>query len=153
MTPELLAQLYSQESSDPFICLLTLTHPSWGSPIRLAGNSANIISNGNTYSAYPFKLVLPVDDGERSREVTIEFDNVSLELIDELRSVTTEISVKIEIVLASIPNEVQILIDDLKTQSISYDKSRIRARLYLDSFLNTEATSEKYTPSNFPGLF
>ncbi len=56
-------------------------------------------------------------------------------------------------VLASIPDAIQISFDELKIQSLSYNKTRITAKLFLDSFLNTEMTSERYTPSLFPGLF
>lgn len=155
LTPELLAQLYAQESNDPFLTLVTLSHPSFASDILLVNNTADVVSRTNTYSAFPLKITLPVDDGEKTREASIEFDNVSLELIDELRSVTNtpRINVKLELVLASLPNDVQMSLEELKIGSISYNKKVISAKLVMDDFLNTELTSEKYGPSNFPGLF
>ncbi len=153
LTPELLAQLYYQESEDVFLTLLTLTHPSFAGPIRLVNNSVDIISRGQTFTAFPFKLRLPVDDGESAREVSIEFDNVSLEILDELRTVTTSIEVKMEMVLASIPDEVQISIEELKIQAVNYNKQVISARLFLDSFLTTELNSEIYSPTLYPGIF
>lgn len=152
LSPELIAQLMFQESDDPFLTLLTLTHPSF-TTIRLVNNTENITSNGNTFQAFPFKLTLPVDDGESAREVQIDLDNVSLELINEIRSVTTAIGVKLEMVLASLPNEVQYGIEELKINSISYNKDRVSCRLSMDGFLNTEMTSEKYTPDKYKGLF
>jgi len=153
LSAELLAQLYYQESNDPFLILLTLSHESFPSDIRLVNNSVDIVSRTLTYTAFPMKIKLPMDDGESAREISIEFDNVSLELLNEIRTVTTSIDVKIEMVLASIPNDVQIEINDLKIQTVSYNKDTISARLFLDGFLNTEMTSEKYLPENFPGLF
>lgn len=152
ISPQLLAQLYGQESSDPFLMLVTLSHETF-SDIRLVNNSEDIVSNGLTYSAFPMRIRLGVDDGETAREVLIEFDNVGLDLIDEIRTVTTPISVKIEMILASIPNEIQTSIEDLKLRNVSYNVKTISAKLYMDSFLNVELTSEKYTPQNFPGLF
>jgi hypothetical protein len=99
------------------------------------------------------RIRLPTDDGETTREVSIEFDNVSRELIDELRTVTTPIDVKIEMVLASNPDYIQVTLDELKMRNVSYNKSTVNARLYLDSFLNVELTSEKYSPKLYPGLF
>lgn len=96
---------------------------------------------------------LPVDDGETAREVAIEFDNVSLELIDELRAVTSPIEVEIKLILASDPDFIQLSFSDLKLRNITYTKQRISAKLYMDSFLNIELTSEKYGPSQYPGLF
>jgi hypothetical protein len=152
LSPQLLAQLYGQNSSDPFLTLLTLSHTSF-SDIRLVNNTSDVTSNSLVYTAFPFKLVLPRDDGETSREITIDFDNVGLDLVEEIRTVTDFIDVKIELILSSIPDEVQMSFQELKIQNITYNKSRISAKLFLDTFLNTEMTSEKYTPTIFPGLF
>ncbi len=152
LSPEVLAQLFSQESNDPFLALVTLSHPSF-TTLRLVNNSQNIVSRGNTYLAFPLKFRLPVDDGESAREVQMEFDNVGLELIDEIRSVTTPIDVKIELILASLPNAVQTSLEELKISNISYNSKVITAKLYMDGFLNVEMTSEKYNPSTYPGLF
>jgi len=46
--------------------------------------------------------------------VKIEFDNVSLELINELRSITSPMEVKIEMILASDPDTVQTSVEDLR---------------------------------------
>ena len=152
LSPEVLAELTGQESSDPFLTLLTLTHTSFGS-LYLVNNTADIISNGNTFLAYPMKVTLPNDDGDTLRQVSITLDNVGLELIDELRTVTDPIDVKIEMILSTLPDDIQIEVNDLKMRNISYDKSTIKATLIVDDFLNTEIAGEKYTPTTFPGLF
>ncbi len=152
LSNQLLAQLFSQESSDPFLTLVTLSHDDFAT-IRLVNNTEDIVSRGDTFTAFPMRIGLPSDDGEKAREVTLDFDNVALDLINEIRTVTTPISVKLEMVLASIPDDVQIAFEELKIQSLSYSKTRVSARLFLDSFLSTEMTSEKYSPLIFPGLF
>ena len=120
LSNQLLAQLFAQGSGDPFLTLVTLSHASFSAPIRLVNNSVNIISRGDTYLAFPMKIKLPMDDGESAREVSIEFDNVSQYLLDGFRSVTTEIGVKIEMILASLPNDVQMSLEELKISSVSY---------------------------------
>jgi hypothetical protein len=152
LSPELVYQLLSQESTDPFLTLLTLTHDSFDT-IRFVNNTKDIVSRGETYLAFPFKIRFPVDDGESVREFSIELDNVSLELVDEIRSVTSQIGVTIELILASMPDDVQITQGELKIQSIQMTKQRISAKIIVDDFLNVEMTGEKYEPSNFPGLF
>jgi len=99
------------------------------------------------------KVTLPNDDGDTLRQVSITLDNVGLELIDELRTVTDPIDVKIEMILSTLPDDIQIEVNDLKMRNISYDKSTIKATLIVDDFLNTEIAGEKYTPTTFPGLF
>ena len=153
LSPELIAQLMKTNSEDPFLTILTLTHSTFPSPIRLVNNSENIVSRGNTFLAFPFRLTLPVDDGETMREVSIDFDNVSLELLDEIRTVTSQIEVKLEMILASIPDEVQMELAELKIGNVNYSDTMISAKLVMDDFLSSALTSEAYTPSSFPGLF
>jgi len=152
LSNNLLNQLYLQESNDPFLTLITLEHSSF-TTVRLVNNVENITSRGDVFDAFPVKITLPTDDGETLRQVALEFDNVSLELIEEIRSVTDLIDVKIEMVLASTPDIVEIDFSELKIKNITYNKTTIIANLFMDDFLNTELTSEKYTPTNFPGLF
>jgi len=152
LSPELVYQLLSQESNDPFLTLITLTHDSF-STIRLVNNTKDVVSRTNTFTAFPFKIRFPVDDGETVREFSINFDNISLDLVDEIRSVTSPISIVIELILASMPDDVQITQDNLEIQTIQMNKQSISAKIIVDDFLNVEMTGEKYEPSNFPGLF
>lgn len=152
LSAQLLAEMYGQVSSDPFLMLVTLTHTSFGT-LRLVNNTENIISRSQTYTAFPMVITPPMDDGESLREVSIAFENVSLELVDEFRTVTTPVDVTIEMILASAPDSVQITLGELKIRNITYNKSTISAKLYMDDFLSVELTSEKYDPSTFNGLF
>lgn len=153
LSAELKAQLFSESSNDPFLTLLTLSHDSFPSDIYLVNNSESITSNGRVFEPFPVKIRLPNDDDETRKEFAIEFDNVSLELIEEIRTVTTPIRCDLEMVLASMPDEIQMIHSDLSIQSITYNKNKINAKLVLDNFLSTELSSEKYRPTNFPGLY
>ncbi len=148
----LLNQLYIQESDDPFLTLLTISHASFAT-LYLVNNVEDVVSNGITFTSFPVSITLPADDGETLRTVTLTLDNASLELMEEFRSITDPMDVKLEMVLASNPDLVEIELSELKIKNISYTASTITATLYMDDFLNTELTSEKYTPANFPGLF
>lgn len=152
LSAQLLAEMFGQESGDPYLMFLTISHPDFDT-LYLVNNVEDQTSRGQVYTAFPMSVKLPNDDGESTREVTIEFDNVSLQLIEELRSVITPMDVKIEMILASDPDTVQLSLEELKLRSVGYDKQKVTAKLYMDSFLNLELTSEKYQPSNFPGLF
>lgn len=151
LSTELKAQLFKQESEDPFLTLITLEGPD--ETYYLVNNTTDIVSRGRTYSAFPMKLRLPTDDGESAREFQIDFDNASLELIVALRSVTEPLPCTIEMILASIPDVVQMSVEDLLIRSITYNKSTITARIVLDNFLAVAVTSERYTPSLYPGMF
>lgn len=152
LSNELIQQLTGEVSNDPFLMLVTISHDNFDT-VYLVNNTVAVESRGNTYEPFPMNIRLPQDDGETQRNVDIIFDNVSLELIDELRVATTPVDCVLDMVLASDPDKVQISYEDLKIGNITYSKQNISAKLYLDDFLNTELTSEKYTPKNFPGLF
>lgn len=152
LTNDLLRELYAQDSADAFLMLLTISHPSFPT-IYLSNNNRDVVSRGNTYLAFPMEVTLPGDDGESMQEVDIRLDNVSRELITELRTVTTPINVTVEMVLASNTDYVQISLEEFKLKNISYNSKTIQGKLYLDGFLNIAMTSEKYGPTNFPGLF
>ncbi len=145
------AQLFAQDSTDPFLTLVTLTNPTFTA--RLVNNSSDIVSNGFTYTAFPMNINTPTDDGDSVRDFTVEFDNVSVDLIANLRSVIGDIGVKFEFILASMPNVIQITYDDLVVRAITYNNKRISAKIVMDNFLAVAMTSERYTPSNFPGMF
>ena len=152
LSNNVLFELFEQTSSNPFLTLITLSHASFAT-LRIVNNSENIISRGDTFLSFPVKITLPTDDGTSEREVQLEMDNAGLDLITEIRSVTTPIDVKLEMILASTPDTVEIAIEELKIRNITYNARSIRGNLYFVDFLNTEMTSEKYTPTLFPGIF
>lgn len=149
----LIQQLMASSSEDPFLMLFTLSHPSFANEVRLVNNTEDIVSNGNTFTAFPVSVTMPNDDGESQREVRITFDNVSRYLIRELRGVTTPIDIKIEMVLASDPDFVEISLEDLKLKQIQYNSTRVSGNIVMDNFLNTAMGDEKYVPTIYPGLF
>lgn len=152
LSNEFIAQVYAQESDDPFLSLLTLTHSSFGT-VNLVNNSEQITSNSVVFSPFPFQLTLPADDGEAIKDIQLELDNASIELIGAFRSIRDYIQVNVKLVLASNPDLVEVEISELKISGIEYTGTTITATLMLDKFLGTEIGCEKYTPTLYPGLF
>lgn len=152
LSNRLLEQLNARESNDPFLMLLTISGDSINT-VRLVNNTENITSRSNVYMAFPMKITLPIDDGETTPSVNVVFDNVSLELIEEIRTVTKPLDVKIEAVLASSPDYVEISYSQLKMKNIRYTDKLINASLYFEDILNTGIPSEKYEPNSYPGIF
>jgi hypothetical protein len=152
VSDQLKSQFNKQESEDPFLLLVTLSHANFGD-VRFVNNTEDITSRGNVYTAFPIKITLPQDDDEIVPTIKLSMDNVSLELIDEIRSVTDPIDVKVEAILASAPDVIEIDYSNLKIRSIDYDLQTINAILFFDDILNTAIPSEKYDPQTNPGIF
>ena len=143
----------SQNTDEVFLFLLTLDHDDLVSPIRVVNNVENITSNGRVYTAFPFNLILPQDDGDTLPQVIISLSNVDLSLVDEIRSLTGALTVTLEVVLASSPNTIEMSIDGMQTISIQYDAQTIQATCQVEDTMNLIFPSDAYLPFNFPGLF
>lgn len=144
-------QITNQINSDPVLMLVRLYESP--STVYLVSNTEDIISNGNTYTAFPVDITLAEEDGEQKTQVFIEFDNVSLDLIGAIRTTTDPIPCEIDVVLASNPDVVEMSIKDLLIRNITYDAKKIRATLMQDDFLNSRFPAGSYTPIDYPGIF
>ena len=153
LSDKLVKAALAPETGEVFLMLLTFYHQEFEQPIRLVNNLEDIVSRGDTYVAFPFDLAMPPDDGESLPVVQITAQNATLELIDELRSIQSQMAVRIELILASSPDYVEALVDDMRVSSIQYDKQTIQMTCTVDDLLNTSFPGERYLPSNFPGLF
>jgi len=146
-------QMFDPHSDDPFLLLLIMRHDSWATDQFLVNNNEDIVSNGNTFIGLPMTVKLPQEDGETVPTVQIEIDNVSIDLIDEIRSITSPIQAEVYGVLSSNPDIIETELKELEISNIEYNASKITATLVLNSFLSQNIPPENYSPSLFPGLF
>jgi len=152
LTQNTLTQFFLQESSDPFLLLITLSHPQFPT-IRLVNNNEDVISRGNTFTALAMRITLQTNDGESIPQISIVLDNVPIELMDELRSTTTPANVLVEAILKSLPDVVEISIGDLLLSKINYSNRQITATLVLNDLFNQRIPGELYSPQFYPGMF
>lgn len=143
----------NQNTDEVFLFLITLSHDDLLNPIRVVNNVENINSRGMEFTAFPFDLILPQDDGDTLPQVIISLSNVDLSLVDEIRSLNSSLDVTLEIVLASNPSYVEMSIEGMKTISVQYDAQKIEATCQIEDVLNLVFPKDSYLPSNFPGLF
>jgi len=142
-----------QNTDEVFLWLLTIEHAASSTVFRLANNLDDVISRGNTYMAFPFQFVLPEDDGETLPTIQISVDNVSLELIDIVRTYGSGIGITAEIVLASAPNTVEYSIEDLTLIDATYNSQSITLTAQIQDLLNQRYPADDFLPRTFPGMF
>lgn len=150
---KLVEAVLAPNTGEVFLFLLTFTHESLPEPIRLVNDIDPIISRGNDFIAFPLEITLPMDDGENLPTLQISCQNASLELIDEIRSLQSPMSMKIELILASTPDYVEYEIDEMRVASVEYTKDSLTLTCTVDDLMNTSFPKERYLPSNFAGLF
>lgn len=88
------------------LTLVVLEHSAWAAPLRLVGNTEDITSDGETYTAAGFEIAFPDqvegNNGEM-RFTLVDADSATLAL---LRTTADVIDVTVSWVLASDPNTV-----------------------------------------------
>lgn len=144
------AALYAAQTSDLWLDLLTIEHSSIGTPIRLVANNQPVTSRSETYLPFPFELALP-STGQESVDFVI--DNVTRELVDEIRSIDTPLAIKLERVRVADPDFVEIGPFDFQSRAVEYDVQRMRFRITYEPLLNEPFPYDTYTPIKYPGLF
>lgn len=148
-----IAACFAPETDVVYHTLVTITHPAFAQPIRACDNGADVVSNGNTYSAIAFKLTLPVVEGDSPPEVNIEIDNIDRQILGGLRQNPQAATVQIDVVLSTDPDTAEVTIPDLKLRVTEYDVLKITGSLMFDYPLSVAFLKERYTPGTTPGLF
>ncbi len=140
-------------TSEAFLALLTIRYPPTGETYRVVNDLHDVVSRGETFTAYPFKLTLPIESGEEIGVADLEIDNVELILINMLRQATTAIRVDIEVILSSDPDQVEISIPDLALRSCDWDSQTIKAKLANEDLLSKGFPPDLYNPQEYQGIF
>lgn len=146
-------ELNAQDVGDPFIMLLEIDHDDLASPIRLANNNEDITSNGDVYSACWVNIPWPDDVANKMPTFDAVIDNVNRNLTDDIRALTTPLTITMSIVLASDPDTVELGPVTFTSESYSLNSRSVRIRFSRDDFVNMQFGKEKFTPENTPGLF
>ena len=143
----------ASETGEVWLALIELTHASFGSPIRLVRNNASIVHAGNTYSAFPFSVMLPDDEPEIVPVVRWVAYNVDQSLTTALRSVTGPITGKLSYVLADTPDIVEIGPMEMQMSGFEFDSLTISGNMTIEPVLDALFGSKRMDGGNAPGLF
>lgn len=147
----------ASQTNEAFLFLATFTSADGKEIIRLVNNNEDIVSRGMTYYAFPFDLNLPFDDGEKQANVSMTIggivDDSKMKLIEILRSTLKPPTVKIEVIISSMPNWVERSIDFLEMRNVTYDAMSITIDLVSKNILARKFPSDIYDPVSFPDLF
>jgi len=146
--------VYAKETDEVFIILLKIEHDELDAPIQLSSDSVNTIRSGeDPYLAFPFDLSLPIDSPDKMPEATITIDNISREMVSEIRSISTAPTCTIMVVRASDPDTIEALWSSFEIKDIKYNSLVIQGTLSLENFLQEPYPADVFGPADFPGLF
>lgn len=145
--------MFSQETNKVFLMLLTLEHDDFAGPIRVVNNYDNVTSGGDVYTAYPFLFSLPDEFEDSLSQVDLIITNVDRLLVDEVRSISSPITVTLEIALSDSPDTIEAGPFVMKMREVKYDASRLTGQCSFQDILNEAYPEGSYTPADYPGLF
>ncbi len=155
--------LFAQESGEIPIFLLTITHPSLTTPIRLStDNTTRIstdplvygtVSRGNTFLYAGVGVQLPDEQDRAAPAAKLIIENITRELVPTARSIASPASCMIEVVLASALDTVELVFPGLDMSNLQYDQATLQFDLTMDALVTERFPSGTFGPANFPGLF
>lgn len=153
----------AQESGEVAVFLLTITHPTLAQPILLSTDATTrittdplvygIVSRGQTYLYAGLTLQLPDEQDGAAPAAKLVIENITRDLIPMARSIQTPAQVKIECVLASAPDDVEITMPSFDMTNLQYDMATLQFDLTMDALTTVPFPSGTFGPANFPALF
>lgn len=144
-----------QASDIALLWLLTFTDYDDNVELRAVNNLTDVVSRGDTYTAFPFSLVLPADDGPRQQSLKLSFANVGRELMQLVREYAPgrNPKVKLELIESNRPDNVEKRIDFLEVGSVTFDALALTFELLPSSVFARKTCVGTYNQAEFPGLF
>ena len=145
--------LMAQETSEAFIVLIKIDHSNLSAPIRVSSDGVNTTSNGETFIAFPFELELPISDPDQPPRARITIDNVDRSIVTAIRSISSEATVDIDVVLGSDPDTLEVSFTGFKLVNVDYDALVVAGDLSFEDFFSEPFPSRVFSPADFPGGF
>lgn len=145
--------VFAQETGEVYLVILEIDHTDLSVPIRVVNNTEDVVSNGDTYLAFPFNVALPPDTDQGVVSVTLTIDNVDRQIVDALRDVTSPPIVSISVLLASSPNTIEAGPYNMTVGDADYDALSVNFQLTFEDILNEPFPALRFNPPQYPGLF
>ena len=144
---------FRQETQEVWLILLTLSHPDLTDDIRVVHNPETISSRGQDFIGFAFDLTLPSDTEDQAPVAELRIDNVSREIAQAVRSISSAPTVTIEIIRAADPDVVEISLTGFTLRNARWDALAVSGSLALDDISIEPYPAGSFTPASFPGLF
>ncbi|OHX10508.1 hypothetical protein BI347_22290 [Chromobacterium sphagni] len=147
-------QLNATSAADILLTLLEIRHPLLAVPVRIVGDTQNIVAAGDEFLACAFDITLPDDSDNQLPQARLEIDNIGRELTQWLEQSGGGVGATCRIlqVMRSTPDLVEFDIT-LDMSGLAMDRQKVAATLGYADLLNQPAVTVYYTPSTAPALF
>jgi hypothetical protein len=150
--------MYEQNTEEVAVALISVDNPDdpgappW--PLRVADHPTDIVSNGETYMAGHFELILP-DQEASGIEVSLKIGLFGPPhvMVKELRAVSEPPLFQVAVVLESDPDTILHEWIDITLRNVEADNVSIIFELRYEQLSETPFPGYRYSLPLFPGLF
>lgn len=143
--------LLGLEPDEVVVVLLTIEHPAIA-PIRVTNNNENIVSNGQTFLAYPFNITLP-SDTEEPGVAQLDIANVDRSIIEAIELMDDPATCLVQVILASTPNSIEYEWSNLILRNVTADDVSVTAQIGHAPIDAMPYPPIRVTQRDFPGLY
>lgn len=148
---------YKTEAFHPagsmYLILLTVNHANFTTPIRIVNDFDDVVSNGDTFVAFPFEIQLPsrLEDSPPIARITIV--NVSTEIGIAIRQADTPPTVTIDMVRRDTPNTIEVSLPSMILRNTYVDAAAVTGELTFEDLTREPYPAYNFTAAYFPGMF
>jgi len=153
VTTDLTTSAFAQETDEVWLVLVTIDHADLSQPIRVVNNTEDVTSGGDTYVAFPFDITLPDAREDAPPRARLVIDNVSREIAEAIRTISSAPSVTLEVIRAADPDTIEISWPFFKLRNVKWDVGKVSGDLTLEDFTSEPYPAGIFSPASFPGLF
>lgn len=167
MSPGALKAVFSPESDDDLIILLTIYDPTNDSlPVahladgytkRISETDSEVIygvtSNGQDYTFLPMQISLPSEDEAQAPRCSITLHDVTRHITPIIRTIAGPPRIKLELVLSKTPDVVEVSFSDFYINKFTYNADSVSADLAMIDYEREPFPMHSFTPRYFPGMF
>jgi len=150
--------MYAQVTDDFPVVLVSFDHPETPGlgefPFRFASDSEDVVSNGDTYLAAVFSFQPPDQEPGKELVARIAVPGPSINFITAVRSLgAVAPKFEVKIVMASNPDQVLREWKNIVLRNFDANAVGFVAELHFSRLTETPFPGDRYSLSNFPGIF
>ena len=144
---------YDQYTEEVFLWALVLTHDDLAAPLRFVNDMEDHVIEGETYTGFPFELTLADDTDDELPRARLSIQNVDREIVENIRTLSGPIGVRVSLVLASDPATMLAGPYDFNLTHVRWDALVVEGMLDYEPVLHMSYPGYDHTPTSSPGIF
>lgn len=150
----LTSKLQRVTDADGILCLLEMSAPSFGATLRMANDTRDWVSNGETYVGFPFRFKMPDDVAGQVSRTQIEIDNIGRGMTADLEGLPPNTIITAVLIIADKADPDAIYREiPLPVTRVSVNPTVATADCGVDYVMRGAASRLRYTPFVTPGIF